>query len=213
MIVQLTEDQLDALTEIVNIGVGRGAASLHTLVDQPIELRVPNVRLCELAELEAELDAADEPVDTSVVQGFDGAITGRAMLAFPKRSGIALAKLLAEEDEASFGGGDSEDSLEFDLAGILEEIGNIVLNGVLGSLSNVFDDDFRYSVPELCTGSASKALTRDVTAPAMGDRPTCLLADARFELAESQISGSLLLAFNTGELSALLDRLLDSVEA
>lgn len=206
---RLNEEQLDALTEIVNIGVGRGAASLNALVDQPVELRVPQVRICGLTDLQTELDLAAEPVDTSVVQGFEGAITGRAMLAFPKRSGIALAKLLAEEDASE----DLDDGLDFDLAGILEEIGNIVLNGVLGSLANLFEDDFRYSVPELCSGSASQALTRDVAAPAMGDEPTCLLADTRFELAESQISGSLLLAFNTGELSVLLDKLLATIEA
>lgn len=203
---QLNEDQLDALTEIVNIGVGRGAASLHTLVDQKIDLRVPSVRLCGLSEIQAALDGAAEPVDTSVVQGFEGAIAGRAMLAFPRKSGVALAKLLAEDES-------DEDALEFDLAGILEEIGNIVLNGVLGSLANVFEDDFQYSVPELCIGSASNALTRDVAAPAIGSEPTCLLADTRFELSEGQISGSLLLAFNTGELSALLNRLLEGASA
>ncbi len=206
---RLTEDQLDALTEVVNIGVGRGAASLHTLVDQRIDLCVPRVRLCELAELQAELDSADEPVDTSVVQGFEGAITGRAMLAFPKRSGVALAQLLADDDPLGAAG--TDDALEFDLAGILEEIGNIVLNGVLGSLANVFEDDFRYSVPELCCGSAPQALTRDISTATIGTSPTCLLADARFDLADSQISGSLLLAFNTSELAVLLDRLLESV--
>lgn len=204
----LNEDQLDALAEIVNIGVGRGAASLNTLVDQRIALRVPKVRLCGLSELQAELDGVDEPVDTSVVQGFSGTITGSAMLAFPQRSGVALARLLADDETA-----EDEDALEFDLAGILEEIGNIVLNGVLGSLANLFEDDFRYSVPELCTGSVSQALARDVAASEIGSEPTCLLADARFDLTDSQISGSLLLAFNTDELALLLDRLLTSVEA
>lgn len=203
---RLDEDQLDALAEVVNIGVGRAAASLSSLVDQRVELCVPRVRACGLVELQAELDGGDEPVDTSVVQGFAGSITGRAMLAFPRRSGVALARLLADEvaDEGTSG----DEALEFDLAGILEEIGNIVLNGVLGSLANVFEDDFRYSVPELCVGSASEALVRDVAPATIGDEPTCLLADARFELAESQIGGSLMLAFNTSQLTELLDRLL-----
>ncbi|MEO0531055.1 MAG: chemotaxis protein CheX [Planctomycetota bacterium] len=204
----LNEEQLDALAEIVNIGVGRGAASLNALVDQRIELRVPKVRLCGLSELQAELEGVEEPVDTSVVQGFSGTITGSAMLAFPQRSGVALARLLAEEEVA-----EDEDALEFDLAGILEEIGNIVLNGVLGSLANLFEDDFRYSVPELCTGRVSQALTRDVALADLGGEPTCLLADARFDLADSQIGGSLLLAFNTDELALLLDQLLMAAEA
>lgn len=207
---QLSDDQLDALTEVVNIGVGRAAAALSSLVEERIDLCVPRVRVCGLTELRLELEGCDEPVDTSVVQGFAGEINGRAMLAFPQRSGVALARLLADDEANDVGPGD--EALEFDLAGILEEIGNIVLNGVLGSLANLFEDDFRYSVPELCIGSASEALTRDVSTASIGEKPTCLLADARFDLAESRIGGSLLLAFNTAELSELLDRLLTTAD-
>lgn len=203
-------DQLDALTEVINIGVGRAAASLSSLVDERVQLCVPCVRVCSLAELHAELESSKERVDTSVMQGFSGRINGRAMLAFPQRSGVALAKLLSDEDP--HGEDPDEDALEFDLAGILEEIGNIVLNGVLGSLANVFEDDFRYTVPELCNGPAFEALLRDVTRTPIGEGPTCLVANTQFELSDSQIAGSLLLAFNTDELGVLLNQLLSSAE-
>lgn len=205
------KDQLDALTEVVNIGVGRAAASLSALVEQRIELSVPCVQVCSLSELNDKLDARGECVDSSVVQGFAGRINGRAMLAFPQRSGVELAKLLGEEEIQ--GETSDADALEFDLAGILEEIGNIVLNGVLGSLANVFSDDFQYSVPELCSGPAFQALLHDVSSAPIGEAPTCLLANTRFEISDSEISGSLLLAFNTDELGVLLTQLLTTAEA
>ncbi len=198
-----SEDQLDALTEAVNIGVGRAAAALNSLVDRAIELRVPRVRVCCPTELSDLVESEGGQLDTSVVQGFSGAMTGRALLAFPEASGVALAKLVGDPDAEG-------DALEFDLAGVLEEIGNIVLNGVLGSLANLFEDDFIYTVPELYSGPATDALL-DKATESTATAPTCLLADARFDVADSEVSGSLLLAFNTEELSVLLERLLASV--
>jgi chemotaxis protein CheC len=197
---QFDEDQLDALTEAVNIGVGKAAGSLHTMLERRINLNVPSVRVCCVTEMRELLETPDQPLDTSVVQGFQGAITGGAMLAFPKNSGLALAKLMAEDELES-------DDLEMDLQCILEELGNIVLNGVLGSLANLFSDDFHYEVPELCNGSVTDALISSGSVINESEQ-TCLLADARFSVADSDVSGSLLLAFNTKELAVLLDRLL-----
>lgn len=198
---QLNEEQLDALTEIVNIGIGRAAASLHELIGARIELSVPSVRLCGRSELRTELDSADEPLDTAVLQGFEGRIAGRSMLAFPRRSGVTLAALLLGEDPQHVG-----DDLEFDLAGTLEEVGNIVLNGVLGSIANVFDDGFRYSVPELYEGAVADAATGE-----RSQSTPCLLADAEFRVAGAPVSGSLLLVFDSGEIEVLLDELIAAV--
>lgn len=199
----LSKEQLDALAEVVNIGVGRAASSLHDLVDRHIELCVPRVEVCHATEVGRHTDA--RRLDTSVVQCFSGAINGHAVLAFPEAAGVALAKLV---DDAEVEG----DELDFDLAGTLEEIGNIVLNGVLGSLANVFDNEFRYTVPTVCVGSLEETLSSR-GAFAATDTPTCLLADAHFSIAESDIRGSLLLVFNTAQLPTLLSGLLCSVGA
>ena len=41
--VVLTELELDALTELVNLGVSNAASSLHDLVDEEVVLSVPRV--------------------------------------------------------------------------------------------------------------------------------------------------------------------------
>ena len=43
----LTDEQQDILTELVNIGVGRAAASLSELVGKRIDLNVPKLVICD----------------------------------------------------------------------------------------------------------------------------------------------------------------------
>ena len=194
---RLNEDQIDALTEIVNIGVGRAAASLCDLIERPIELRVPRIRPWDPADGECSDDSASD-LNTSVIQDFSGSVHGRALLSFPEASGVALAQLLNEGEDIE------PDELEMDLAGILEEVGNIVLNGVLGSLSNVIEGNLDYTVPRLETDRvASDIITSDGDA-----QQTILMADTHFEVADSEINGSLLLVFNLSEMQPLLDSLI-----
>ncbi len=199
---QLNQDQIDALEEIINIGVGRAASTLYDMIEQHIELRVPKVIICDETTLSDNISGAKETLDTSVAQGFDGAISGKAMLAFPESSGTNLAKMLSDPDI-------EEDELESDLAGILEEVGNIFLNSVLGSIANLFEDDFQYTVPEVHDGVPVSVLLTSAV-----NKSECfyLVADTRFDVADSEISGSLLLVFNTGEFSSLLDKLCQVVE-
>lgn len=198
----LTSDQIDALTEIVNIGVGRAASALCDLTDRHIALRVPQITEWCGDEARSEHPA----LNTSVIQDFSGLVTGRALLAFPRSSGIALTRLLSEEDAG-------QDELEMDLAGILEEVGNIVLNGVLGSLSNLLEGNLDYSVPQLSTDRGADEIISEQTASHQNSRRTILMADTHFEVADSEIGGSLLLAFNMSQMEPLLDKLILSAEA
>ncbi len=202
---RLNADQLDALAEVVNIGVGRAASSLYELIDRHIVLRVPKVTMAEPDRLNCVSSADNSPLDTSVVQDFSGPIKGRALLAFPESSGVALARILGEQE-------DGQDELEFDLAGILEEVGNIVLNAVLGSLANLFEGEFHYSVPLL---KQEESADRVIAEYDLGDGndSTILMADAYFEVADSQIGGSLLLAFSMSEMAELLNNLIMATDA
>ncbi|MEM9186652.1 MAG: chemotaxis protein CheC [Planctomycetota bacterium] len=195
---KLSPDQLDALTEVVNIGVGRAAATLCELVDDHIALRVPNVRVCDPSLLGDPTSLTGEALDTSVVQDFSVTMRGRALLAFPQSSGVTLAQLLGQQDEGC-------DDLDFDLAGVLEEVGNIVLNAVLGSLANLFEGELDYTVPQLRAEEAAEGIIADYHTGS--DEQTVLMADAHFDVANSAISGSLLLAFSMNEMAALLDKL------
>lgn len=195
-----TADQTDALTEIVNIGIGRAAASLSELIGARIELAVPEVALVSFADLPP---AITRELDTSIVQDFEGQTSGRAVLAFPEASALKLGQILADLDEAPT-------ELDFDLQDVLNEVGNIVLNGVLGSLSNVANCSLRYSVPTLSTATSFAELAKSHLGEVTPEQPV-LVADARFDVAERNISGSLLLLFQAGGIEQLTRSILEDV--
>lgn len=76
----LDADQMDALTEIFNIGIGRAAATLNDIVDAPVELVLPSLRVakrCELLEMLPNL--ANRQLST-VNLGFTGTLSSDAGL-------------------------------------------------------------------------------------------------------------------------------------
>ena len=63
---QLSSSQLDALAEVVNIGVGRAAASLSELLGTRIELSVPQIQIKSKLESTAS--------ELAILQNFDGSV-------------------------------------------------------------------------------------------------------------------------------------------
>jgi chemotaxis protein CheC len=137
----ITEEQLDALQEFINIGVGRAAGMLNEMVESPILLNglVLNVFDSEAVKREVKIRFNNHCL--SVVRlDFSGSFSGSAELIFPTESASALVSLLTGEDR------DSPDLDEVKI-GTLTEVGNIVINGVLGSISNLLKQQMNYRLP------------------------------------------------------------------
>ena len=188
---QLVDDTLDALTEVVSIGVGRAAASLSELIADRIELHVPLLRLVTPDEADAINDGR-----VSVLQAFTGEISGKALLSFPDDSGRSLAALLA--------GYNSADELQsFEMSEILSEVGNIVLNGVLGSIANLLDGTLEYDVPAFFVDRKLSDLIADVRT--YNDEDTqVLVADADLRVRSRKIVGKVFIAFGLGSIETVV---------
>lgn len=197
---KLTGEQHDILTELVNIGVGRAAASLSDLVGKRIDLSVPCLAICDLATLSTHLTSEGGRLDTLLVQDFRGTVSGRAVLAFPQTSGLKLGQILGDLDALP-------DEFDLDLTGILTEVANIVLNGVLGSISNMLESKLSYSVPAFSNGCNIMDLLASNRPEAEAANPTVVFADTRFRVAQSEISGSLVIVFELGDLESALNTL------
>lgn len=187
-------DAIDLLAELVNIGVGRAAASLSELTDSRIELNVPMIRLAESTVAQQALPLA-EPTPTIVVQDFQGELQGRAALAFPAESGLTLASLLTGVEAV-------EDGLDVELQGVLLEIGNILLNNVMGVLANEAGIPLTFSIPSVHSGAeACTGLFRG-TGPAADE---LLIADVQFQVRDREICGSVLIVFQYGSVLRLVE--------
>jgi len=138
---ELSPLEIDALTEIINIGVGRAASSLNDIVGAHIQLKVPRIELFPLEKLTELLGHLGHANVTTVMQSFKGEFTGSAALLFPSESTQRL--VAAMTGEPAKGAGIDEES-----RGGLMEIGNIVINCILGTMGNVLECSMDFSLPQ-----------------------------------------------------------------
>jgi chemotaxis protein CheC len=199
---QLTEEQIDALKELINIGVGRSAGILNEMLDSRILLQVPSVKVLNLTQLQQELVEKFADGQLAAVQlSFNGSFSGTAELVFPTESASALVALLTGEEP----GTPDLDSVKI---GTLSEIGNIVINGVIGSISNVLKQQMNYALPLYAEDSIEKLLQLNN----YSDRTVFLLAQARFTIEQLELIGDIILIFETSSFDVLIesiDRLLE----
>ena len=126
----LNLEQEDALKELLNIGVGRAAGALNQILEKPITLHIPTILLGTASELQKKLQEFGDHSLSTVQLPFKGSYAGAATLAFPTETAPKLVEILT-------GAISDEDELNAMKVATLTEIGNIVLNGVMGSITNV----------------------------------------------------------------------------
>jgi len=136
--VTLSGLESDALTELVNIGVSRAAASLRKMVGSEVLLSVPSIEVLtqrEAAALIGEREAGDM---VAVRQDFTGAFAGRALLIFPQAHTLELVRAVVGDEDVE--GMEQE---------ALAEIGNIILNGSLGTMANMLRQSLTMTLPSV----------------------------------------------------------------
>ncbi len=137
----INAEQLDVMQELVNIGVGRAAGVLNQMTRAHVHLDAPEARVLTPEQVpEHTLLGADDRI-ASVRLSFEGSFSGTAALVFPPNSAMNLVSIIAGGEPLAL----DMDSLRI---GALQEVGNIVLNGVMGSISNAIDDHLDYMPPD-----------------------------------------------------------------
>ena len=140
--------QRDAITELLNIGVGRAAAALSDMVEQEVELTVPHLEFVTFDGVQAHLEAQFGEEITVLRQRFVGEFWGDALLLIPKRRSMALVREVMR------------DTLPLDSLGALEqeallEIGNVILNACVGGMANAFGEEITVELPDYIETDAS----------------------------------------------------------
>ncbi len=131
----------DAIANIISVGAGRAAGALSDIVGKPVPIGVPHIETGTYRSFRRLL-AEWEAVKTSVVrQAFRGDCAGLAVLFFPESTGDFIVSVaMGQEISAS--------KLIAVRAGTLAEIGNILNNCILGTMSNALGCSLSFSLPE-----------------------------------------------------------------
>ena len=194
---ELSELELDALTELVNIGVSRAAASLREMVREQVLLSVPSVNLVSRDDAIRRLAGGAASRLVAVHQVFEGDLTGRALLIFPETRSLELVRAVT--------GGDLplEDIIELEQEA-LAETGNIILNGCLATIANMLERSLKMSLPEILRGQGSEFFDLDPP-PDAGD--VVMFLYINFHIQQRDIQGYIALLMDMPSLTNLKDLL------
>lgn len=147
--VDLSDLERDALTELVNMGVGRAASHLSRMVTDQVLLSVPSVDIVSRADAAHFLATRERTGLVAVEQSFEGSFSGRALLIFPETNSLELAR-------AVLGSALSLEEIVDLEQDALAEIGNIILNGCLVVMANTLKDRLDISLPSVLRGDSDR---------------------------------------------------------
>lgn len=186
---RLTDLELDALTELVNIGVGRAAANLAAMCREPVVLTVPAVSTVTAEQAADMIGGARAGQMVAVEETYTGDVSGRALLIFPEANSLELVRAVA---------GDAVRAEEVPSLApeALLETGNVVLQACLGTLSNLLERRLDIGTPTLMQANAPELFAR-VSSHAV------LFVYINFSLRGRRIRGYIALLMDLAALAAL----------
>lgn len=196
----LTEQQRDALTELINIGFARTAASLSELTGARVMLDVPDVSIHPMDELAPCLHQLIKGEVATVQQIFTGPVSGNALLLLDYEGAVMLTNLISPAEMQP------SKRLDSSSCEVLTEVGNILLNACLGIFGNLLQIFISFSVPRLHLDALDGLLNSLVIGSE--ELRYAMLIYTGFHLRDSAISGYMVMVLGV----ASLDRLLEGVD-
>ena len=189
----LDELEVDALTELVNLGISRAATSLADMVREEVTLTVPRVALLSRDEAVETLGERESANLVAVHQTFDGDITGRALLIFPEAKSLELVRAIVGGDLSI------EEIIELEQEA-LAETGNVILNGCLATIANQLERNLKISLPEVLHGESSHFFNLEPP-PEPGD--TVMLIYIDFSVRHRDIQGYIAMLLDMPSIATL----------
>ena len=191
---ELTENQKDALTELINIGYARAAGALSQLTGHRITLEVPKIAIHRIGDMTGLLQEVIQGEVASVNQVFSGPVAGNALLLLDDDAALLLTNLLTEEKVST--------TMDAAAREVITEVGNIVLNACLGVFGNLLRVQVSFSVPRLHVESVEQVFSSITVA----DRELeyALMIHTRFFVQTENVSGYLVIVLGVTSLDRLL---------
>jgi len=126
---------------------------------------------------------------TAVKIGFQGPFTGTAALVISHENAVKLVSVLTGAAASGPSGAET-----------LREVGNIVINGVMGSLGNILRQHLTYSLPSCAENTIKEVFFTEK----IGNDTVFLLVRTRFRVETVEIEGNIILLFTVGAFDTLL---------
>ncbi|GAA4871738.1 CheY-P phosphatase CheC [Paenibacillus vulneris] len=178
---RLADFQMDVLKEVGNIGAGHAATALSKLLDKPVDMLVPKVRVVAFEEIADSVGGAEEVV-IAIFLRVEGETPGNLFFILTLESAKKLLRslvgIMATHDE---------NYTEMELSA-LSEIGNILAGSYLSSLADFTQLAMSPTVPSIAIDMAGAILSFGLLQfGQMGDH--ALLIDTKFLDGNEEVKG------------------------
>jgi len=150
----LTSMHFDVLRELGNIGSGNAVTSLAKMLDKKVDMSVPLVQFLDFSDLAGAIGGPENYV-AGVLVMLSGGLNGIMMFLLEQKG----AKVLINELFSNISNKDADLPLEEIELSALKELGNILTNSYLNSLSVMLNLDIKPSVPSLAIDMAGAILS------------------------------------------------------
>ncbi|OFI06995.1 CheY-P phosphatase CheC [Clostridium acetireducens DSM 10703] len=203
----LTKEQNDILKELMNIYVGRAAKLLSEIINKRINLSVPELHII-LPQFKSEINKEKFPeflkgTLMSSSLSFGEEFTGKAELVFPTDKIKVLTSLcLGEDDFLDLGeeNFNNFNDIDFD---VMKEIGNIILNSVMGGIGDLLNTKLQYTVPEIELFDIIEYRKRIIEKQDV----YFILMYVSFTVEDTEIQGAILTNFSLNSITQLMDKI------
>lgn len=185
---KLTPRERGLLVERFNTGIDEAAASLSRLVKQSLTLSVLEVEFESVSQLAQHFN--EDCSMCSVSQHMSGPFKTKSMLLFTEQGSLEVVRLM-------LGSAMSDEALAELYQEALLEIGNIILNACIGSMSRFTAMTFRIDPPQFQFGNARYLIPANNSVR----HDAALLIRISLELSNSATRGHIVFLLETVSLS------------
>ncbi len=193
----LTEEQLDFLREMVNVGAGNAAAAFSQMLQCMVDLKIPQIFFFPASQIPPFLKDPARPF-AGVSMNMVGDVRGKLFYLVPDGQKERLVEIV---QDAAPGG--NEGGVIVDLS-VLEEIGNILGGVFLLSIHDFCRLNIYHTVPELRTDMVQALLDESIASIAAGTSQVILI-ESEFIIKEENISTFFLIIPDQKSIRAFAD--------
>ena len=181
----LSDELMDFLREIMNVGAGNAATALSQLLNCQVDVKIPSVRILSTLKLVTIFEDPAFPV-ACVKMSLVGDMRGMLLFVLPEKNKADIIRLA----EKAVTGKTTKDSGQ-DLSA-LSEIGNIVAGVYLTSIHDFCKLNIYHSVPSLAIDMVH-AVVEEVIADMSRLTTSMIVIENEFEIVGKKIKAFLLI--------------------
>lgn len=197
--VELEELSKDFIKELGNIGTGNAVSALSQLLDCPLEIDTPNLRVLPFQQITEIIGEAETPLTGIMVEVF-GELNGMFLFLLDETfTGQVVRLVLGEEITDYTSLTEMEESL-------LLELGNIMCGSYIRALSQLLEMEMDVSVPQISIDMGGAILTAAMSR-FLRTSEELLMIDNLFCMDTGIFSGRILFLPEMETLHALLRKL------